>query len=425
MATNQKSEVIEGLGLEPKPQNIIMVLGVGGAGGNAVNHMYDLGITDVTFMLCNTDRQALAMSPVPIKIQLGEGLGAGNDPNKAKQAALESLDEIVVRFEQEGTKMVFITAGMGGGTGTGAAPVIAKAAHDKGLLTVGIVTLPFKAEGRKRVEQAFRGLDELRKNVDSLVVIHNDNISKIYGSLPLEDAFGKADDVLAAAAKGIAELITREGLVNVDFADVRAVMSNSGMALMGSGRARGNDENKIIKVAQEALTSPLLNHQDIKGAKDILMNLSYSAGSVMFEEATSALEYIQNRASRMLGEMNAANIIWGAGVDHNLEDEVVLTIVATGFETIDPLGNKGGKEEGPGGGGVFGGGGKKPGGVIKVNNNKKKKFADIEQYLALPAFKRRNVILTNSGPSKSSKVLQEDHEPETKIQNPPEIDLFS
>lgn len=410
--------MIEGLGLTRKPQNIIMVLGVGGAGGNAVNHMYDMGITDVTFMLCNTDRQALAMSPVPIKVQLGEGLGAGNDPVKAKQAALESLDDIVMRFEQEGTKMVFITAGMGGGTGTGAAPVIAKAAHDKGLLTVGIVTLPFKAEGRKRVEQANRGLEELKKNVDSLVVIHNDNISKIYGSLPLEDAFGKADDVLAIAAKGISELITREGLVNVDFADVRTVMAQGGMALMGSGKAKGDED--ILKVAEEALDSPLLNHQDIKGAKDILVNLSYSPGKISFDQATSVLEYIQRRASKSLGDTNSANIIWGAGVDRTLSDEVVLTIVATGFETLDPLGTHPGGDKA--GGNIF-----KPrdnqSPILKVN--KKERFANIEKYLETPAYVRRNVRLTNvAGASKSSKVLNDEQEKEQK-QTPPEVDLFS
>ena len=209
-----ENEVLVSIKLPKKTPSIIMVLGVGGAGGNAVNHMYDLGIADVTFMVCNTDRQALKASPVPIQILLGEGLGAGNNPEKGRQAAIESLDDIVLRFEQEGTKMVFITAGMGGGTGTGAAPVIAKAARDRGILTVGIVTLPFRNEGPKRVNQAARGLEELRKNVDSLVVIHNDNIAKIYGTLPLKEAFGKADDILATAAKGIAELITRESFVN-------------------------------------------------------------------------------------------------------------------------------------------------------------------------------------------------------------------
>lgn len=421
MVPIEGSEVIEGLGLKPKlrKQNIIMVLGVGGAGGNAVNHMYDMGITDVTFMLCNTDRQALAVSPVPIKVQLGEGLGAGNDPIKAKQAALESLDDIVMRFEQEGTKMVFITAGMGGGTGTGAAPVIAKAAHDKGLLTVGIVTLPFRAEGRKRVDQAARGLEELKKNVDSLVVIHNDNISKIYGSLPLEEAFGKADDVLAIAAKGIAELITREGLVNVDFADVRAVMSDGGMALMGSGRASREDD--ILKVAEEALDSPLLNHQDIKGAKDILMNLSYSSGMVSFDQAKAVLDYIQRRASKHIGDLDSANIIWGAGVDNSLDDEIVLTIVATGFETLDPLGLQPGTDKGLKGG-IFSDKAKQQSTVIKIG--KRERFADIEKYLEMPAYIRRNVRLTNApGASKSSKVLKDDAQ-EEKPQPPPENTLF-
>lgn len=342
-AMTDENEVIVGIKLPKKNPSIIMVLGVGGAGGNAVNHMYDLGITDVTFMVCNTDRQALNASPVPIKVQLGEGLGAGNDPNKGRQAAIESLDDIVLRFEQEGTKMVFVTAGMGGGTGTGAAPVIAKAARDRGILTVGIVTLPFHAEGRKRVDQANRGLEELRKNVDSLVVIHNDNIAKIYGSLPLEEAFGKADDILATAAKGIAELITREGNVNVDFADVKAVMTDGGMALMGSGRASGED--KIAKVTEAALSSPLLNHQEIKGARDILFNLSYSPGQISFDEATSVLEMIQRKASRGIGDPHSANIIWGAGVDPSLDDEIVLTIVATGFDNVNALGTQQGQQQ--------------------------------------------------------------------------------
>ena len=361
-AMTDENEVIVGIKLPKKNPSIIMVLGVGGAGGNAVNHMYDLGITDVTFMVCNTDRQALNASPVPIKVQLGEGLGAGNDPNKGRQAAIESLDDIVLRFEQEGTKMVFVTAGMGGGTGTGAAPVIAKAARDRGILTVGIVTLPFHAEGRKRVDQANRGLEELRKNVDSLVVIHNDNIAKIYGSLPLEEAFGKADDILATAAKGIAELITREGNVNVDFADVKAVMTDGGMALMGSGRASGED--KIAKVTEAALSSPLLNHQEIKGARD--------------------------------------NIIWGAGVDPSLDDEIVLTIVATGFDNVNALGTQQGQQqaaERPATGGIFHTAGRKPqtnANVIHVR--KTNRLGDIEKYLATPAYIRRNVRLTNAVP---------------------------
>lgn len=422
-----ENEVIIGIKLPKKTPSIIMVLGVGGAGGNAVNHMYDLGIADVTFMVCNTDRQALNASPVPIKVQLGEGLGAGNDPNKGRQAAIESLDDIVLRFEQEGTKMVFVTAGMGGGTGTGAAPVIAKAARDRGILTVGIVTLPFNAEGRKRVDQAHRGLEELKANVDSLVVIHNDNIAKIYGSLPLEEAFGKADDILATAAKGISELITRENIVNVDFADVKTVMSNGGMALMGSGRATGED--KIAKVTEAALSSPLLNHQEIKGAKDILFNLSYSAGQISFEEATTVLEMIQRKASRGIGDPHSANIIWGAGVDNSLDDEIVLTIVATGFENLKPLGNAQPQQSAGGTGlqgGIFPGARKQPQ-VNVINVKKKERMADIEKYLATPAYVRRNIRLTPTATVagvKASRVSMKDEQEQTQQPNQQESDLF-
>ena len=333
-AMTDENEVIVGIKLPKKNPSIIMVLGVGGAGGNAVNHMYDLGITDVTFMVCNTDRQALNASPVPIKVQLGEGLGAGNDPNKGRQAAIESLDDIVLRFEQEGTKMVFVTAGMGGGTGTGAAPVIAKAARDRGILTVGIVTLPFHAEGRKRVDQANRGLEELRKNVDSLVVIHNDNIAKIYGSLPLEEAFGKADDILASAAKGIAEIITVESdLVNVDFADVSKVMRNSGRAHMAVATADG--DKRAEAVAEASLRSPLLDHNLISGAKNILLNISVSdADALMYEEVVQILEYIQAHASVQddNGVIHNANIIWGTSEKPQLGNFIELVVVATGFE---------------------------------------------------------------------------------------------
>ena len=220
--------------------SIIMVTGVGGGGSNAVNHMYELEIADVSFMVCNTDPQALRNSPVPVKVRLGQnGLGAGNNPEKGRQAALESLDEIIEIYKREGTKMVFITAGMGGGTGTGAAPVIARAAKEMGILTVAIVTIPFKTEGPKRMRQAYQGIEELRGCVDSLLLINNENIQEIFGKLTLTEAFGKADDILATAAKGIAEVITRENTVNVDFADVQTVMTDSGVALMGSGRASG------------------------------------------------------------------------------------------------------------------------------------------------------------------------------------------
>lgn len=327
------TDILSSIMAPEKASSIIMVLGVGGAGGNAVNHMYDLGIKDVAFMVCNTDKQALANSPIENKIQLGEGLGAGNDPKKGREAAIKSLDDIMVHLENIGAKMIFITAGMGGGTGTGAAPVIAKAAKAKGLLTVGIVTLPFRAEGKLRMEQALKGLEELKSNTDSLVVVHNDNITKIYGSLPFVEALHKADDVLATAAKGIAELITRHGIVNVDFADVKTVMTDSGMALMGSAKASG--EGKIDEVVEKALSSPLLNQQDIVGAKNILFNLSYASDAPLtWDEASRALDIIQTKASRGMGGYDA-NIIWGSAASEILnEGEIELTIVATGFESL-------------------------------------------------------------------------------------------
>ena len=294
--------------------SIIMVTGVGGGGSNAVNHMFELEIADVSFMVCNTDPQALRNSPVPVKVRLGQnGLGAGNNPEKGRQAALESLDEIIEIYKREGTKMVFITAGMGGGTGTGAAPVIARAAKELGILTVAIVTLPFKTEGPKRMRQAQQGIEELRGCVDSLLLINNENIQEIFGKLTLTEAFGKADDILATAARGIAEVITRENTVNVDFADVQTVMSDSGVALMGSGRASGED--RAMKVANMALESPLLNHNDIAGAKNILINITSGDEEITLEETYMITEYIQERAG------NNADIIWGAGKNVRGESE--------------------------------------------------------------------------------------------------------
>ena len=305
--------------------SIIMVTGVGGGGSNAVNHMFEMEIADVSFMVCNTDPQALRNSPVPVKVRLGQnGLGAGNNPEKGRQAALESLDEIVEIYKREGTKMVFITAGMGGGTGTGAAPVIAKAARELGILTVAIVTIPFKTEGPKRMKQAYQGIDELRECVDSLLLINNENIQEIFGKLTLTEAFHKADDILATAAKGIAEVITRENTVNVDFADVQTVMTNSGVALMGSGRASGED--RAMAVANMALESPLLNHNDIAGAKNILINITSGEEEITLEETYMITEYIQERAG------NNADIIWGAGKDDSLGSDIEVTIIATGFD---------------------------------------------------------------------------------------------
>ena len=314
--------------------SIIMVVGVGGAGGNAVNHMWNLGIRGVTFMVCNTDQQALDKSPVELKIRLGaEGLGAGNDPENGRRAAVESLPEIRQHLEEAGTRMLFITAGMGGGTGTGASPVIAKLAKEMGLLTVAIVTSPLAVEGKIRYEQAFRGIEELRQNVDSLLIINNENILEIYGRLSLKQAFGKADDILCSAAKGIAEIITVESdLVNVDFADVSKVMRDSGRAHMAVATAEG--DIRAETAAEASLRSPLLDHNLISGAKNILLNISVSnADSLMYEEVVRILEYIQAHASVQddNGVIHNANIIWGTSEKPQLGNAIELVVVATGF----------------------------------------------------------------------------------------------
>lgn len=318
--------------------SLIMVVGVGGAGGNAVNHMWNMGIQGVDFMICNTDQQAIEKSPVEIKVRLGnEGLGAGNDPENGRKAAIESLGEVRQRFEEAGTRMLFITAGMGGGTGTGASPVIAKLAKEMGLLTVAIVTSPLAVEGRTRYDQAFRGIEELRQDVDSLLVINNENILEMYGRLSLKQAFGKADDILASAAKGIAEIITiKSDLVNVDFADVWKVMRNSGRAHMSVATADG--ESRSEKVAEASLHSPLLDHNLISGAENILLNISVSnAEELMYEEVVRILEYIQSHASvqDQQGIIHNANIIWGTSEKPQLGNSIELVVVATGFET-DP-----------------------------------------------------------------------------------------
>ena len=316
--------------------SIIMVVGVGGAGGNAVNHMWNLGIKDVGFMVCNTDAQALDNSPVDEKVQLGrEGLGAGNDPENGRKAAIESLDDIRRRLEAAGTRMLFVTAGMGGGTGTGASPVIAKLAHEMGILTVGIVTSPLAVEGKIRYEQAFRGIEELSRNVDSLLVINNENIVEMYGRLSLKQAFGKADDILASAAKGIAEIITVESdMVNVDFADVSKVMRDSGRAHMSVATAEG--EHRAAEVARTSLESPLLDHTLISGAKNILLNISTSdADSLALDEVMEILKYIQSHASVQApdGTVHDANIIWGTSVKPQLGRRIELVVVATGFDS--------------------------------------------------------------------------------------------
>ncbi|MCD4679681.1 MAG: cell division protein FtsZ [Bacteroidales bacterium] len=313
----------------PKNQSsIIKVIGVGGGGSNAVNHMYNQGIEGVDFIVCNTDSQALYASPIPTKIQLGtkltEGRGAGSVPEKGKDAAVENNEDIKTLLENN-TKMLFVTAGMGGGTGTGAAPVIAEIAKEMDILTVGIVTIPFSFEGRKRKQQAENGIKELRQHVDTLLIICNDKLRELYGDLPLSEAFSKADNILTVAAKGIAEIITVAGYINVDFEDVKTVMNNSGVAIMGSGIAEG--ENRAEKAIEAALSSPLLNDDNIEGANNILLYLSSGSEEISMDEVTEITEYIQNQAG-----LNA-EIIWGNGNDESLGNNISITLIATGFES--------------------------------------------------------------------------------------------
>lgn len=313
----------------PKEQSsIIKVIGVGGGGGNAVNHMYNQGIKGVDFVICNTDQQALDISPVPIKMQLGasltEGRGAGAIPEIGKNAAIENIEDIK-DFLQKGTKMVFITAGMGGGTGTGAAPVIAKVAKDMGILTVGIVTVPFGFEGRKRKLQAEEGLEEMRKNVDTLLIINNDRLREMFGNLSLGNAFAQADDVLATAAKGIAEVISVTGMINVDFNDVSTVMRNSGVAIMGSAVAEG--ENRALDAVKTSLCSPLLNDNNIQGAKYVLLNITYGSKEILMDEIGEITDYIQDEAGA------TADVIWGHGYDESLGEGICVTLIATGFNS--------------------------------------------------------------------------------------------
>ncbi|MGQ9846823.1 MAG: cell division protein FtsZ [Bacteroidales bacterium] len=328
MEPNKENNSFLNFEFESRMPSIIKVIGVGGGGSNAVNYMYNLGINNVDFVVCNTDIQALAKSPVPIKIQLGqtltEGLGAGSKPEIGRQAAIESIDQIIEVLSNN-TKMVFVTAGMGGGTGTGAAPIIAKTAKEMGILTVAIVTLPFEFEGRKRFNQAIEGIREIKDYVDSLLIINNQKLREIYGDLPYSMAFSKADDVLATAAKGIAEIITLPGHVNVDFADVKAVMTDSGVAIMGSGTAEGSD--RAINAIKQALDSPLLNNSDIRGAKDILLNITCGEPEVTMDEISQITEFLQTAAG------NNSDIIFGVGKNPAIGEKVVVTIIATGFGT--------------------------------------------------------------------------------------------
>ena len=309
---------------------IIKVIGVGGGGGNAVNHMYREGIHDVTFVLCNTDNQALAESPVPVKLQLGrsitQGLGAGNRPERARDAAEESIEDIRNQLN-DGTKMVFITAGMGGGTGTGAAPVIARIAKEMDILTVGIVTIPFIFEGEKKIIQALDGVERIAQHVDALLVINNERLREIYADLTFMNAFGKADDTLSIAAKSIAEIITMRGTVNLDFADVKTILKDGGVAIMSTGFGEG--ENRVTKAIDDALHSPLLNNNDIFNAKKVMLNVSFCPSSeLMMEEMNEIHEFMSKFRE-------GVEVIWGVAIDNSLETRVKITVLATGFGVED------------------------------------------------------------------------------------------
>ena len=316
--------------LNEKTPTIIKVIGVGGGGGNAVEYMYEKGICDVDFVICNTDYQALRNSPIPCKIQLGKeltaGHGAGNNHAMGEKSAQENLADIEAILKKD-TRMAFITAAMGGGTGTGAAPVIARLSKDMGILTVGIVSVPARFEGPKRLDQARDGLRRLKDHVDCLIVIDNEKIKSIYGSQTISQAFAKANDVLNIAAKGIAEIITLPGYINVDFADVRTVMTDSGVAIMGAAQASGED--RAIRAITEALESPLLNNNDILGAKDILLNITSGTDEITMDEMSQITSHIIRKVG------NNAAVIWGVGTDPDLGDAVSVTIIATGFPTGD------------------------------------------------------------------------------------------
>ncbi len=312
--------------------SIIKVIGVGGGGGNAVANMFREGIQGVDFAVCNTDIQALDNSPVDMKIQLGphltDGRGAGSKPEVGRQACLESIDDIK-QFLDDGTKMLFVTAGMGGGTGTGAAPIVAKAAKEMGVLTVAIVTLPFKFEGNRRQSYALEGLEELKNNVDAFLVISNDRLSKIHGNLALSAAFGEADNILTTAAKGIAEIITVPGYINVDFEDVNTVMRGSGIAIMGSAQAEG--EERARKAIDAAMNSPLLEENDIRGAQHILLNITSGRKEVTMDEIVEITDYVQEEAGY------GTNIIWGNCHDETLGEEISVTLIATGFRATNTV----------------------------------------------------------------------------------------
>ena len=319
--------------LNEESTSIIKVIGVGGGGGNAVNHMYKEGIEGVTFALCNTDNQALARSPIPVKLQLGptitHGLGAGNRPAKAKEAAEESVEDIR-KLLNDGTQMVFITAGMGGGTGTGAAPVVARIAKEMGILTIGIVTIPFLFEGKEKIIQAIEGVEAIKQNVDALMIINNERLRSIYADLTFINAFTKADDTLSIAARSIVEIITVKGIMNLDFADVSTTLKDGGVAIISTGVGEG--DNRVEKAIQDALHSPLLNNTDIVHAQKVLLNLSFG------EEANFLMDEI-NAVHEFMQSLNPdVNVIWGYAIDNSLENKVKITLLASGFDVKDLAG---------------------------------------------------------------------------------------
>lgn len=328
---NDNNEILDFNITPSEDKNIIKVIGVGGGGGNAVNHMFHKGIVDVSFVVCNTDKQALEASPVPVKLQLGkEGLGAGNIPAKAREAAEETIDGIH-NMLNDGTKMTFITAGMGGGTGTGAAPVIARESKNMDILTVGIVTIPFRFEGKNKITQALDGVEKLAENVDALLVINNERLRKIYGDLSLLEGFAKADDTLTVAAKSIAEIITVRGLMNLDFNDVKTVLKDGGVAIMSTGYGEG--EGRLKKAIDDALNSPLLNDRDIYHSKKILLSISFHSDDkdckgLMMEEMADLNDFMDQFGNDYV-------LKWGLAIDPTLGDKVKVTILATGFNVRD------------------------------------------------------------------------------------------
>ena len=427
-------DLMNELSMPKQASSIITVIGVGGAGGNALNYMWRMGIKDVNFLACNTDQGALDNLDIPNenKIVMGPGLGAGNDPDRGRELAMESIDQIRQHLEARKTKMVFIAAGMGGGTGTGASPVIAKLAHEMGLLTVANVTLPLLWEGTTRCEQAARGVEELRKYADSLLVINNESIREMYGKLPVSKAFGKADDILASATKGIAELITvKTAFIRVDFADLERVMRGSGRAHMGVASAEG--EGRALEAARRSLCSPLLNSNLISGAKKILLNVAASnIDDISYDEAMEVLNYIQSYASYKddSGVEHKADIIWGVSAKPMQEGYLEVVVVATGFNEdnnvtplepiipimpIIPTGEADEEEieivkveEKPSGLQAP----SRPAGVPAVLERKQSKYTNIEAELRIPSYKRRNmelVVRNDDGVARRKQELRDDN----------------